>query len=484
MVSSQIFSLILIPIIGSLFIYLRRNNQNQREGASFITAFLLFGVVLNLFNSSNINGEVFNVLQIFPGVSLSFFYDQISIVFAFVASSLWIVTTLYSIGYMRGLNEGNQTRFFICFAIAISATMGVAFSANLFTLYIFYELLSISTYALVGHHQNNEAKIGARKYLIYLFGGSIGLALPAMIIIYQITGTLDFNYAGIVSKSFDVNILIPLLLMFLYGFGKAGLMPLHAWLPGAMVAPTPVSSLLHAVAVVKVGVFSIVRVITGIFGYDLLNFTSLNELICYIAAFTVIMASLIALYQDSLKRRLAFSTIGQLAYIIMGVGLASSLGFTGGVLHIVMHAFGKITLFFCAGAIYVATKKKYVSQLDGIGKRMPFTMTAFFIGAMSVTGLPPTGGFVSKWMMLIGALDANMIIIMIVYLISSFLNACYFFPIIYRAFFKNPGPEDQTREIKEAPLFCVIPPVITAICSILLFFNYNIFTVIIKGVNL
>ena len=484
MFMTNILLLILIPIIGSFLILFARKNENQREAASFLTAFSLFAVVLNLFKSSQINGEIVNLIQIFPGVSIAFFYDHLSVVFAFVASSLWIVTTLYSIGYMRGNKEQNQTRFFICFAIALSATMGVAFSANLFTLYIFYELLSVSTYALVGHHQNNEAKMGARKYLIYLFGGSIGLVLPAMIIIYQITGTLDFNYNGIIQDFSNVNMLIALLLMCLYGFGKAGLMPLHAWLPGAMVAPTPVSSLLHAVAVVKVGVFSIIRVITGIFGYSLLNNTSLNELICYIAAFTVITASIIALYQDSIKRRLAFSTIGQLAYIIMGVGLASSLGFTGGVLHIVMHAFGKITLFFCAGAIYVATKKKYVSQLDGIGKQMPFTMIAFFIGAMSVTGLPPTGGFISKWMMLLGALDSNMVIIMIVYLVSSFLNACYFFPIIYRAFFKDAGPEDQVKGIKEAPLFCVIPPVITAISSILLFFNYDIFSIVINGVNL
>ncbi len=481
---TKVLALLIIPIVGATFIYVFKNNDNQREGVSFITAFLLFGVVLNLFNSTNISGEIVNLIQIFPGVSISFFYDRLSIVFAFVASSLWIITTLYSIGYMRGLKELNQTRFFICFAIAISATMGVAFSANLFTLYIFYEILSISTYALVGHHQNNDAKMGARKYLIYLFGGSIGLALPAMIIIYQMTGTLDFSYSGILAGYDNISILLPLLLMFLYGFGKAGLMPLHAWLPGAMVAPTPVSSLLHAVAVVKVGVFSIIRVISGIFGYDLLNATSMNQIICYIAAFTVITASLIALYQDSLKRRLAFSTIGQLAYIIMGVGLASSLGFAGGVLHIVMHAFGKITLFFCAGAIYVATKKKYVSQLDGIGKKMPFTMTAFFIGAMSVTGLPPTGGFISKWMMLIGALEADMILIMVVYLISSFLNACYFFPIIYRAFFKDLAPEDQSDGIKEAPIFCVIPPLITAVSSLLLFFNYEIFSIIIKGVKL
>ncbi|MEK9726883.1 MAG: proton-conducting transporter membrane subunit, partial [Candidatus Margulisiibacteriota bacterium] len=261
---------------------------------SITTAVALFLVVINLYANQPMNREVIHLVTLLPGVSLSFFYDNLSIIFAFVASFLWIVTTVYSIGYMRGANEKNQTRFFICFAIAISATMGVAFSANLLTLYIFYELLSISTYALVGHHQGEEAKAGARKYVIFLFGGSIGLALPALILIYQMTGTLDFTYSGILPDFYDPKFYVLILLMFLYGFGKAGLMPLHAWLPGAMVAPTPVSSLLHAVAVVKVGVFSIIRVITGIFGYHLIQLHSLNVVICYIAAFTVIVASVIA----------------------------------------------------------------------------------------------------------------------------------------------------------------------------------------------
>ena len=477
----SIFSLLIIPIIGSFLIYFFRKNINNREAMSFLTAIPLFGIVLNLFLQEKVTSEVVTILNFFPGVSLSFFYDHLSIVFAFVASFLWIITTMYSIGYMRGANEKNQTRFFICFAIAISATMGVAFSANLFTLFIFYELLSISTYALVGHHQGEEARIGARKYVIFLFGGSIGLALPAMILVYLITGTLDFNYAGILPDYLDPKLYVVLILMFLYGFGKAGLMPFHAWLPGAMVAPTPVSSLLHAVAVVKVGVFSIIRVITGIYGVKLFSFSSINELVCYVAAFTVITASLIALYQDSLKRRLAFSTIGQLAYIVLGVGIATKLGLIGGVLHIVMHAFGKITLFFCAGAIYVATKKKNISQLNGIGHYMPFTMGAFFIGALSVIGLPPTGGFISKWYMILGAIDGDYTIIMIVYLVSSFLNACYFFPIVYRAFFIK--SDDQIEDgIKEAPIYCVLPPLITATISVLLFFNYPIFTSIIEVV--
>lgn len=474
------FWVIGIPVLGTYLIYIARKRDNLREGMSFLTAFSLFGVVLKALVSFSANGQIVHAMPLLPNVSLSFFYDPLSIVFACVASSLWILTTMYSIGYMRGAKEGNQTRYYMCFALAISATMGVAFSANLLTLYIFYECLSLSTVALVGHHQNDAAMVGARKYVAFLFGGSIGLALPAMILIYQATGTLDFSYAGILPVTMSPKLMIALVLMILYGFGKAGLMPLHAWLPGAMVAPTPVSALLHAVAVVKVGVFSIVRVVTGIFGVSLIQFMNLNQLICGIAACTVIMASVIALYQDNLKRRLAFSTIGQLAYIIMGVGLATKLGVIGGVLHIVMHAFGKITLFFCAGAIYVATKKKYVSQLDGIGRKMPITMAAFAIGAISVIGLPPTGGFISKWLMLNGALDANLPIIMIVYLVSSFLNACYFFPIVFRAFFK-PLPSDGVAGVDEAPLNCVVPLAITAGLSIWLFFYHDVFTSLIQG---
>ena len=468
---------IIIPMIGAMGIYVTRSKPNGPAISSVVAAIALVASVIHLMAYGA--RDVVDVVSFFPGISVSFFCDPLSLIFAMVASSLWGITVLYSVGYLNGAHEKNQPRFFACVAIALGATMGVAFSANLLTLYIFYEMLSLSTYALVGHHQNDEARVGARKYLIYLFGGSIGLALPAMIAVYALTGTLSFSYAGILPEVTPFPVLVVLMIMFLYGFAKAGLMPFHAWLPGAMVAPTPVSSLLHAVAVVKVGVFSIVRVITGIFGYDLINQVNLSQVIVYIAAFTVIVASLMALYQDSLKRRLAFSTIGQLAYIIMGVGLATPMAFVGGVLHIVMHALGKITLFFCAGAIYVATKKKYVSQLDGIGRQMPWTMGAFFIGSLSVIGLPPTGGFISKWFMVNGALEAGFPVIFTVYLISSFLNACYFLPIVYRAFFKNPATMD---DVAERPLLCVVPPVITAAMSVVLFVGAPFIIRLIQGI--
>jgi multicomponent Na+:H+ antiporter subunit D len=298
-----------------------------------------------------------------------------------------------------------------------------------------------------------------------------------MMVCYHLAGTLDFSVAGILANKAPTPVLVTLFFLFVFGFAKAGIIPFHSWLPAAMVAPTPVSALLHAVAVVKVGVFSIVRVSTGIFGVDLLKSLSLGPALATVASVTIVLGSLIALSQDELKRRLAFSTISQLSYIVLGIALLSPNGMLGGIIHIAMHAFGKITLFFCAGAIMVATGKKYISQLSGLGRTMPITFFAFFIGALSVIGLPPTGGFYSKWDLLVGTVESNQLIFMGVLLISSFLNAVYFLPIVFRGFFLAGSKTGDTSEgIQEAPLFCVIPLVITAGASILLFFYPQVFT--------
>ncbi|MDQ1335834.1 MAG: multicomponent Na+:H+ antiporter subunit, partial [Thermodesulfobacteriota bacterium] len=416
------------------------------------------------------NQLVFTLAEVVPGVAIRFRVDALGMLFALVASSLWIITSAYSIGYMRGLNEHSQTRYFCFFALALSATIGVAFSANLLTLYLFYEMLSLATYPLVTHHQDAEARASGRKYLTYILGASIGLALPAMLICYTQTGTLEFAREGFLSGTCSKGLVTLLLLMFLFGFAKAAIMPFHAWLPAAMVAPTPVSALLHAVAVVKVGVFSIVRVLTGVFGIDLLSTLHLDTLICIIASFTIIVGSLIALTQDNLKRLLAFSTIAQLSYIVLGVGLLSPQGMTGGILHIAMHAFGKITLFFCAGAIFVATGKRNISEMKGLGLRMPITMIAFFIASLSIVGLPPTGGFLSKWYLVLGTLQAGQTAFLVVLLTSSLLNAAYFMPIVYRAFFSPPDAQEPDTGIREAPLFCIAPLTVTALISMILFF--------------
>lgn len=445
--------------------------QNMRESWTFIAGAIKFLLVLSMLPMV-LKGKsvVYTVVQIFPDLGIAFRVDAFGMLFALVASSLWIVTSIYSLGYMRSLDEHSQTRYYSFFAVALSATIGVAFSANLLTLYLFYEMLSLATYPLVTHHQDRSARSSGRKYLFYILGGSIGLALPAMLITYHFTGTLDFAAHGVMAGHINSGLALVLSLMFLFGFAKVGIMPMHSWLPAAMVAPTPVSALLHAVAVVKVGAFSVVRVFTGIVGVETLATFHINGIICTIAAITVVVASLIALSQDELKRRLAFSTIGQLSYIVLGVGLLSASGMTGGMLHIAMHAFGKITLFFCAGAIFCATGIKNISQMKGIGRQMPITMAAFLIGSLSVVGLPPCGGFISKWYLVVGTIESGQMLLLLVLLASSFLNAAYFFPVFYNAFFLSEPETTFENRVSEAPLWCVVPLTITAGISMVLFF--------------
>jgi multicomponent Na+:H+ antiporter subunit D len=446
---------------------------NLRESWTILIAIIKLSIVASLLPGVLKGGSyVFTIAQVFPGVPIELRVDALGMVFALVASCLWLFTSLYSIGYMRALNEHAQTRYFASFAVAISSTLGIAFSGNLFTMYLFYEMLSLSTYPLVTHEQNAEARASGRKYLTYIIGTSIGLALPAMLMTYSAAGTLEFTQGGILAGKASPELLALLLVLFLFGFAKAGLMPFHGWLPAAMVAPTPVSSFLHGVAVVKAGVFAIFRVVFHILGPGTLQSASLSVVITTIASVTLLIASLVALTQDSMKRRLAYSTVGQLSYMVLGAGMLSAIGRLGGVMHLAMHAFGKITLFFCAGAIYVASKKKYISQMDGLGRRMPITFCAFFLGSMSIIGLPPMGGFISKWNLVLGTVDGDQLVLLAVLLVSSLLNAAYFLPIVYRAFM-NPLPPDTDQGIKEAPAFCLLPICFTALASVALFFFHE-----------
>lgn len=462
---------ILVSLAAMPFIAAAGKTPNLRDGITFLAAGIKFAIVCSMVPAV-LDGVqyTYTLFEVLPGVPIAFKVDSLGLMFALVSSPLWIVVSLYTIGYMRGLKEHAQTRFATFFALALSSTIGVAFSANLLTMYMFYEILSLSTFPLVTHMQTPEARVSGRKYLGYIMGTSIGLALPAMLIAYFQAGTLDFGPQGFLAGNIDPTMATALLVMFVFGFAKAGIMPFHSWLPAAMVAPTPVSALLHAVAVVKVGVFSIVRVVTSVFGVEFLQDLQLGTLISTIASVTIITASLIALSQDGLKRRLAFSTIGQLSYIVLGMGLLSPKGLTGGILHIAMHAFGKITLFMCAGAIMVTTGKKLISEMEGLGRRMPITMGAFFIGSLSIIGLPPCGGFVSKWYLLLGSLEAGQQAFVIVLLVSSLLNTAYFMPIVYKAFFKAPSPEDAAIGYSEAPIQCTAPLVLTAACSVALLF--------------
>lgn len=472
----------LVSLVAVVPIVLSSRRPNVRESWTILAGLIKFGLVLSMLRTVLAGNTVeFTLWKILPQLSIQFRVDAMGMLFALVASLLWIVTSIYSIGYMRGLKEHAQTRFYAYFAVAISATIGVAFAANLLTLYLFYEMLSLSTYPLVAHHQDGKARTGGRTYLTYLLGTSVSFALPAMIYVFwKSGGSMDFVGGGFLAGKVSSSEATVLLLLLVFGFSKAALMPFHSWLPAAMVAPTPVSALLHAVAVVKVGVFCVLRIFTGVFGISFLKDIGIGNVILWVAAFTILAGSLIALSQDNLKRRLAFSTISQLGYIVLGVALLSGRGLTGSMLHIGMHAFGKITLFFCAGAILIATGKKAVSEMAGIGRRMPYTMSAFLLGALSIIGLPPMGGAWSKWYLFLGAWESEHIFIVIILIISSLLNIAYLLPIVVRAFFMPPPEGEAVDGIQEAPPACVGPLVFTALGCFALFLFPGVFVDLAK----
>ncbi|PHR80698.1 MAG: cation:proton antiporter [Colwellia sp.] len=473
---------ITVPLITILGIIFARNHPNIRETITIIASMLLLYIVVNLYKSL-LSGKTVDIFwwEIMPNLSISFSIEPLGIIFALIASFLWLITTLYAIGYMRSHQEENQTRFYSFFALAISAVMGIAFADNLFTLFVFYEILTLSTYPLVTHAGSEKAKQGGRVYLGILLSTSIAFLLLAVASTWFITGTLDFKQGGVFDANVDKTIAGMLLVLFIFGIGKAAIMPFHRWLPAAMVAPTPVSALLHAVAVVKAGVFTILKVCVFIFGLDLLAVLPTTQFLLYLAGASVLLASLVAMRQDNLKARLAYSTISQLGYITIGALLATSSGVIGSSMHIATHAFGKITLFFCAGAILVAAHKSKISEMRGLGRQMPFTMMAFFIASLCIIGLPPTAGTWSKWYLLMATLETEQFIIMVVLMLSSLLNIAYLLPIPFLAFFpnisakNNQGDENATTnvQIKEAPLASLIAIGIAALGCLILFIYPN-----------
>ena len=458
---------ILIPACGALFIAASSRIPNLREGVTIATAASLLAVVAALYNRADLFTLPPIVLaQPLRGLELQLSVEPLGLLFAGIASLLWLITSVYTISYMRSNNESHHTRLYICFAIALASTMWIAFSGNLITLFLFYESLTLSTYPLVTHKQDYDAIAGGRYYLGILISTSVGLLLPAIIWTWHATGTTTFNAGGILSGHIGNGGVIVLLLLYAFGIGKAALMPIHRWLPEAMVAPTPVSALLHAVAVVKAGVFCMVKVLLYVFGADMLLDCGGNNILVALAAFTIIAASLIALKQDNLKRRLAYSTVSQLSYITMAAAILTPLSVKGAVFHIAAHAFGKITLFFGAGAIYTAAHKTKVSELGGIGRRMPWTMGAFAVACLSMIGLPPAAGMLSKWFIMQGAFAADNLPVVGVLLLSTLLNASYFVPIVYTAFFK---PDTTNHRHGEAPWPMVVALCATALLTVALF---------------
>ncbi len=466
----------LTSLIGAfLILFTGEKKANIRDSWMIIASITKFIIILSLVPYI-LDGKIidYTLVEVYKGISLQFRVDAFGLIFALLASFLWIVVSIYSIGYMRSLKEHAQTRFNFCFALAIFSATGVAMAGNLMTLYMFYEILTVATFLLVAHKETPDALRSGRKYLTYLIGGA-ALVLFAMAMTYYLTGTLDFKPGGFIAGHGSDNLLCLVFALFIIGFGtKAAIMPFHEWLPSAMVAPTPVSALLHAVAVVKAGVFCCLRIILYVFGPELLTELGIWIVLAYVVSFTIIVANFFAITQDHLKRRLAFSTINNLSIIILGAALLYSDGIKGAMLHIPFHGFMKITLFMCAGAIHAKVHLDYISEMDGIGKQMPITMAAFTIGACGLTGIPPVCGFISKWFMCLGAIQAGTIIFLCVFLLSAILDAVYFFPVIYGAFFKKTAGHIKSS-YDEAPLFIVLPIVITSIFSVTLFLFPNAF---------
>lgn len=466
-----------LPLCGAALVAASHRFPNVRETVTLVTATALFLTVASLLPDVLAGARpAVRLLEPIPGIAIEFRIEPFGLLFGLVASALWIVSSVYSIGYMRGNDEAHQTRFYVCFALALASTVGVAFAGNLLTLFFFYEALTFATYPLVTHHGDAEAKRGGRTYLGVLLFTSTAFLFPAMVWTWLAAGTLDFTPGGILAGKLSATEATLLLMLFMFGVGKAALMPFHRWLPAAMVAPTPVSALLHAVAVVKAGVFAVVKI--AVFTFGLGASGADFDWLMYVAGFTILAASIVALRSDNLKRRLAYSTVSQLSYVTLAVAVLAPLSVVGAVLHLAAHAFSKITLFFAAGSIYTASGKTQVSQLDGIGHRMPWTMGAFTIGALSLIGIPPCIGFVSKWTILQGVFSAELWLVAAVMLASTLLNAAYFLPIVYAAFFRAPTGEAHG----EAPAAIVVALMVTAAGTIALFFFPDLPLALARGV--
>ena len=469
---SVILAAICLPLLGAAGVQVlgRFASDNARDAWTVVIGLATFSQVLRLIEPVMSGARPsLDLPDWMPGLGLGFEVEPLGLLFGLVASGLWILTSLYGFGYMRGHDEKNQTRFFTCFALAISAAIGIAFAGDLVTLFLFYEILTFSTFPLVTHGGTEAAVKAGRLYLGILVSTSVMFLLLAILWTANLSDDLGFQPGGILEGRIQGREATLLLLLFSYGVGKAALMPFHRWLPAAMVAPTPVSALLHAVAVVKAGVFSILKIAVYVFGLDMLSAGGLSDVVMWIAAITILAASVKALSLDNFKARLAYSTISQLSYIVLGAMLATGAAAMGAGLHILMHAIGKITLFFVAGAVYVVAHKTEVSQLDGIGHKMPFTFGAFCIASFSIIGLPPLGGAWSKWFLVTGAFEAGEFWMGAVFMVSSLLSIGYLMPIVMRAFFR-PLPEGEDASVAEAPLLMLLPICTTALLCFVVFF--------------
>jgi len=457
-------------LLTGLFIFgLAEEKVRLRTVLNLLGAVTKLGLVGWMF-WGGYHGHYFETrLPLLPDLDLVLRAGPLALLFVALSSVLWLLTTIYAIGYLEG--SPHRSRFFGFFSLCVTATVGVALAGNLITFLLFYELLTLSTYPLIVHRGTEEARRAGQSYLIYtLCGGS--LLLLGTVWLYTLTGTLEFTPQGFIHGLGEEHhvALVAIFILLIAGLGvKAALVPLHGWLPQAMVAPAPVSALLHAVAVVKAGAFGIVRVVYDVFGVERAAVLGLTGPLAAVATVSIIYGSLRALFQDDLKRRLAFSTVSQVSYIVLGVAIAGPIATVGGLVHLVHQGLMKITLFFCAGNLAETLGVHKISEMDGVGRRMPWTMAAFTVGSFGMIGAPPVAGFISKWYLGLGALEAGQGWVILVLAGSSLLNAAYFLPILHRAWFRPPPdawPHEHDFGDKETAWALLLPPVITALLAV------------------
>lgn len=463
-------AILLSSMLTGLIIFFLREEQHRLRVALNLGGAAVQLVLIGLLIWGVFNDIVYETrFSLAPGMDLVLNADALSVLFVVLSAGLWFVTTLYAIGYLEG--SPHRSRFFGFFSLCVSATIGIAMAGNMLTFIFFYELLTLATYPLVVHRGTPEALRGGRIYLIYtLAGGAVLLAGVAWL--RALAGPLDFTETGLLASRTDLDrgTLTIIFALMIGGLGvKAALVPLHGWLPQAMVAPAPVSALLHAVAVVKAGAFGIVRVVYDVYGVEFAEELGLLLPIALVASFTIIYGSVRALFQDELKKRLAYSTVSQVSYIALGTAVFGPVAAIGGIVHLVHQGLMKITLFFCAGNYAETLGIHHVSEMNGVGQRLPWTSAAFTLGALGMIGVPPMAGFITKWHLGSGALAADQAWILGVLVLSTLLNAAYFLPILHAAWFKPP-PEQWPRERlfgnKETAWALLLPPVITAFTSL------------------
>jgi multicomponent Na+:H+ antiporter subunit D len=456
-------------IPAMLLFFLAEKQVFWRNTLNLIGVASKLALVIFLFFSF-LQGQHFRLsFEIIQGVEFLLKIDELSLLFAGLSSILWFFTTLYAIGYLKG--EQNQGRFFAFFSLCVTATVGIAIAGNLFTFFLFYEFLTLVTFPLLLHNKNEASKMAAISYLKYtIFGG--GVFLFGLVLLHILAGSNEFVSGGYLQTLYggDTLYLQILFVILLVGVGvKAAIFPLHGWLPKVMAAPAPVSALLHAVAVVKAGAFGVVRIVYEIYGIEFASSLGLLSLLMAVAIVTILYGSFQALFQKDLKKRLAYSTVSQVSYILLGISLFGPLGTIGGLVHLVHQGVMKITLFFCAGAFSTSYKITQISQMDGLGKTMPLASLSFTIAALGMIGIPPTAGFITKWYLGLGALENDLWFVLGVIGLSALLNSAYFLPILYRIWFKEPLYEKQKRSkysfLEGEPLL-ILPLVSTALLSL------------------